>query len=335
MARRGRHLPHRFRAVAYSLFVVVGVAQLSGCRAPRPAALAIGSVGLPRRALVAATTGVLIAPEGLNTGERADEPYSYDGRTRDGGYYRGQVLGLQPHCSGRYVRADGSVYQGEFRLGWRHGHGRCTWSSSAEYVGGWRDDRMDGEGRLVELYGAEYVGQWKAGKRHGRGRSRAANGQEYTGGWRNGRRHGRGVFTDRSGKRLECTFVHDRLERFRGTIRRGGDTVVGEWWKGGRVGRGGIRFQDGREYEGEWADPGLVHDDRPDGVGTMAWPNGATYTGEWKIGRMHGLGKLIEPDGTTKEGTWGDGRFTKPAADPISWGIDPAPLTRRDRRPIS
>ena len=55
------------------------------------------------------------------------------------------------------------------------------------------------------------------------------------------------------------------------------------------------------------------------GTGTMVWPNGDQYVGEWKEGNKHGQGKYTYPDGTKKEGVWKDNKFMyakKPTSTP-------------------
>lgn len=55
-----------------------------------------------------------------------------------------------------------------------------------------------------------------------------------------------------------------------------------------------FNFKDG-EYEGEY-----IGNKVPHGQGTIKYPNGDSYSGEWKLGQCHGKGALIS---ITKEGT--------------------------------
>ena len=54
------------------------------------------------------------------------------------------------------------------------------------------------------------------------------------------------------------------------------------------------------------------------GTGTMVWPNGDQYVGEWKDGKIHGVGTLTWSDGTKYAGDWkyglenGKGEMTWP-----------------------
>ena len=61
-------------------------------------------------------------------------------------------------------------------------------------------------------------------------------------------------------------------------------------------------------YEGDWR---VIEGapERPDGTGTMTWPDGRTYTGHFLDGNMDGAGKMTYPDGKIEEGTWMQGKF--------------------------
>ena len=43
------------------------------------------------------------------------------------------------------------------------------------------------------------------------------------------------------------------------------------------------------------------------GTGTMVWPNGDQYVGEWKDGKIHGVGTLTWSGGTKYTGDWKNG----------------------------
>ena len=58
------------------------------------------------------------------------------------------------------------------------------------------------------------------------------------------------------------------------------------------------------EYTGERNSKGQRH-----GHGTLTFPHGATYTGEWKADKRHGQGTLTLADGTKRTGEWKDGEL--------------------------
>jgi hypothetical protein len=63
-------------------------------------------------------------------------------------------------------------------------------------------------------------------------------------------------------------------------------------------GTGTLRWQDGREYRGQFAY------DQMQGHGFMTWPTGAKYVGEYCENYKGGIGKLTLPDGSSFEGNW-------------------------------
>ena len=44
------------------------------------------------------------------------------------------------------------------------------------------------------------------------------------------------------------------------------------------------------------------------GTGTMIWPNGDQYVGEWKDSKTHGLGTMKWSNGTKWVGNWKNGK---------------------------
>ena len=74
--------------------------------------------------------------------------------------------------------------------------------------------------------------------------------------------------------------------------------------KGYRKGIHTNEYPDGSSYTGEWKDF-LFH-----GQGTYKYVNGDEYTGEWKEGKPDGEGTLTQPDGSTYTGSWKRARKT-------------------------
>ena len=48
------------------------------------------------------------------------------------------------------------------------------------------------------------------------------------------------------------------------------------------------------------------------GQGTLTFPDGATYEGEWRDGIMNGQGTFTLADGAIKKGIWKDGELVEP-----------------------
>ena len=67
---------------------------------------------------------------------------------------------------------------------------------------------------------------------------------------------------------------------------------IGEIENGKPNGTGSITFPDGRMYEGEWKNG------KQNGHGTETIPNVGKYVGEWRNGKTNGQGTLTFPDGS-------------------------------------
>ena len=68
-------------------------------------------------------------------------------------------------------------------------------------------------------------------------------------------------------------------------------------------GQGTITYPDGRKYVGEWKDA------REHGQGIFTSPNGQKHVGEYKDGRKNGQGTFTYPDGNKYVGEYKDGRM--------------------------
>jgi hypothetical protein len=67
--------------------------------------------------------------------------------------------------------------------------------------------------------------------------------------------------------------------------------------------KGTIIYPDGRKYVGEFQ-----YGER-NGQGILTYPDGRRYTGEFKDGEKNGQGTLVYPDGKKLEGTFKNGEF--------------------------
>jgi hypothetical protein len=68
-------------------------------------------------------------------------------------------------------------------------------------------------------------------------------------------------------------------------------------------GTGTIIYPDGEKYLGEWKN-GKKH-----GQGTYTYPKGSKYVGEWKFGIRHGQGTWTSPNGKKYVGEYKDGQY--------------------------
>ena len=67
-------------------------------------------------------------------------------------------------------------------------------------------------------------------------------------------------------------------------------------------------FEDGDEdNDGKYI--GEIENGKPNGTGSITFPDGHKYEGEWKDGRHHGHGIFTSPDGDKYVGEWKDGKY--------------------------
>ena len=66
-------------------------------------------------------------------------------------------------------------------------------------------------------------------------------------------------------------------------------------------GKGNIKWQDGKSYDGEYMD------DKKHGKGTFIWADGRKYIGYWNKGKQDGIGIYFLSAGEQKVGEWKDG----------------------------
>ena len=72
-------------------------------------------------------------------------------------------------------------------------------------------------------------------------------------------------------------------------------------------------FEDGNKdkdakYIGEFKD-GFFEDRQPNGQGTITYPNGKKYVGEWKNGKKHGQGTKTWSNGDKYVGEYKNGEY--------------------------
>jgi hypothetical protein len=63
-------------------------------------------------------------------------------------------------------------------------------------------------------------------------------------------------------------------------------------------GQGTLIWPDGDKYVGEFKN------DKPDGKGTYTYGSGHKYIGKFKGGHKHGQGTMKYPDGRVEKGIW-------------------------------
>jgi len=209
---------------------------------------------------------------------------------------------------------DGGTYTGQSKLMsdgllHPHGHGVYTWPTGERYEGEWKDGKRNGQGVMTFPDGRRYEGEYKDDLPNGRGVMTVPTGEKYEGEWKDGKKNGQGVATWPDGKRYDGEWKDNKPWKLKGVYTwPDGTRYEGEWNFDGSKSGGKILWKDGHEYTGGWK---IVagEQDPPDGEGTMKWPDGRNYSGDFRDGKMHGFGKMVYADGRTEEGAWRDDKF--------------------------
>ena len=165
--------------------------------------------------------------------------------------------------------------------------------SGNTYTGHTEEGIIHGDGTYVWTGdGTRYTGSFKWGCFTGTGRIEWKDGSWYEGDIRNGVREGCGVYTCVT----ENPFVYDG--EWRNDMFNGSGTCyygemgsphryVGEFVDCVREGKGTMYYPSGNVYEGEW------HAGKRHGHGKFTWVNGSYYVGEFADGEMNGRGEMV------------------------------------------
>ena len=193
--------------------------------------------------------------------------------------------------------------------------GALTFSSGSRYVGEFKDGKYHGQGTFTWNSGRRYVGEFQSDMLQGQGIEYGADGAiRRSGRWLNGE--------------LAQSFAIDR-SRF---AVDGSTPVAGPFADSGRAERdrlaaaaqarlppcpsdvraywhdcvGTMTFPSGNKYVGEFKDS------KYNGQGTFTFANGEKYVGEFKDGQRNGQGIEYRADGVVgRSGLWTDGRFAQ------------------------
>ena len=89
-----------------------------------------------------------------------------------------------------------------------------------------------------------------------------------------------------------------------GTRKIADGDYVGEWLANRPNGQGTLTWPDGNKYAGQF------HDGTISGQGALTWANGDKYVGEFHGGKMHGMGSLVWANGQKYIGTFSAGALS-------------------------
>lgn len=173
---------------------------------------------------------------------------------------------------------------------------------------------LDGSAKSVEHRIATLEGG--AGQPDGQGSVTFQDGAKYIGEFRNDRFNGQGTLTTPDGSSIYGEWKDGDPYRVSGVdIQPEGIKEVGSWNYDGTKCGGIITWKGGQEYNGDWK---IVHGgtDLPDGNGSMKYPDGRKYVGQFHDGKMDGTGKMTYPDGKVEDGQWKDGKFVGAPTSP-------------------
>ncbi len=146
---------------------------------------------------------------------------------------------------------------------------------------------------------------------HGKGTMTYPNDDKYSGDFKNNLRHGQGklVYADSKEGVYEGSFEHD-LPHGEGKIivhvpGQGEKVYTGEMVQGQRSGIGTLYFPSGATYAGQWASDTFW------GTGRYRFANGDVYSGAFMSGRRTGVGRMEYANGNSFQGQWQDDRRVK------------------------
>ena len=245
----------------------------------------------------------------------------------DGSQYEGEIQHSQFCGQGQYRNQDGLSMVGQWKEGKLHGAGVKTLPSGERWQGEWIAGELDGEGE-IDLIETIYKGSVVGGLEHGFGVKTWKNtGIRYTGLWESSQMHGQGDLQTPSGDLFSGPFLanllptgqihfHDGrtyLGQLKDLKMHGSGTLsfpisqgfieyIGDFEENIRSGSGIMRYRDGSEYQGHWAE------DEPQGSGQLRSALGI-YTGEFVGGKYEGQGEIVHADGSSYRGRFKAGLY--------------------------
>jgi hypothetical protein len=229
--------------------------------------------------------------------------------------YEGNWRSNYPNGEGTLYFPNGAKYVGNLMNGWRDGFGTFTMTNGLKYQGGWKHGARQGHGEIFFADGNRYDGEWAGNRRNGNGTMYLTNGGVYSGAWRFDHRNGYGVYTNSNGLKAVGEWADGGMVSGTWTM-ADGTRIEGTWYRLEHKSGGVIIWRDGRIYRGEWPTNSQGHDDIVidhllQGRGTMTWPDGRKYVGNFSKGKLDGIGQMNFADGRTQGGWWHEDKFDR------------------------
>jgi hypothetical protein len=143
----------------------------------------------------------------------------------------------------------------------------------------------NGQGTMSHPDAENYEGKWKGGKFNGQGNYTYPSGKNYVGEFKDGLFNGQGTLIYTDGR-------VDRGVWEKGKFVKALDNIVSEGYAYGDTGT-------------------CIKGNCTNGQGTMRYPDGIKYVGEFKDGYYNGQGIRTYPAGWVKRGVWEKGKLIK------------------------
>ncbi|MCJ8312861.1 MAG: hypothetical protein HRU38_05070 [Saccharospirillaceae bacterium] len=200
---------------------------------------------------------------------------------------------------------DGTIYEGELKDNLLSGQGSLTYSNNSSYIGQFKNGMFDGPGILINAKQITYDGNFQQGLFQGEGKYFSDN-YSYVGNFEAGKFTGTGSFTDSDGLIYSGNYLNWSLTGEGNIIDDVGNTWTGKFEENSLV-SGEYQGIDNTHYRGEFSYQQF------DGLGTLTYPNGDVYIGEFSWGDRSGKGKFVSnKNGKRKEvliGLWYNDEF--------------------------
>jgi hypothetical protein len=190
-----------------------------------------------------------------------------------------------------------------------NGPGAVAVPGETNRVGGVTEGQSGGEEPFTLSGSAKPVDTTEGFEINPHGRSTLPDGTIYEGETFGDVPRGWGTVTDPRGTHLEGEYRDGKMYRVSGTwVQSDGTKEEGTWNRDGSKSGGTITWPDGRVYKGDWK---VVEGapEAPHGSGTMTWPDGRKYVGEFQDGQMNGRGLMNYPERKVEDGFWTHGKF--------------------------
>jgi hypothetical protein len=175
----------------------------------------------------------------------------------------------------------------------KNGKGTFIFPSGAKYTGDFKNGECHGIGVCYYTDGSKFSGEWRERYPEGKGTRTYSDGTKRTGNWKKGKP------VDEKGQLLEDYIAKKKEEQADDGTNIQSGCLTGDC----KNGSGTLAYPDGSKYDGQFLSG------KPDGWGTFYFANEEKYIGNFKEGYPNGIGTIYHIDSTKTIGTWKNGEF--------------------------